>query len=84
MESSRDDMTGNVQFENDLPDRRPTSAPRNVPAWIAGVAIVVAIIGLFAYGSANRATDAGFDTAPIHDTSQALPPRPPEPPPVHP
>ena len=65
-------------------DHRPTGAPpvrsypmsasNDTPAWIAGIVIVVAIIGLFAYGSGNWGRDPGVITMPTHEMTQPAPP----------
>ena len=59
----------------------PMSASNDTPAWIAGIIIVAAIIGLFAYGSGWR-TDPSVVTPPTHEMTQpAAPPVNPAPPP---
>ena len=81
----RDDVTGNRQFTNDLrPDRGfPTSVRTNAPAWIAGVVIVAALIGVFVYESGNRATHPSVAPTPTHEMT-APPPVNPAPPPEPP
>jgi hypothetical protein len=56
----------------------PMSVRNNTPAWIAGVVILGAIIGIFAYES-GRGTRAGIDTAPTRGVTQV-----PAPPASHP
>ena len=56
----------------------PMSVRNNTPAWIAGVVILGAIIGIFAY-EFGRGTRAGIDTAPTRDVTQV-----PAPPASHP
>jgi hypothetical protein len=80
----RDDVTGNGQFTNDLrPDRGfPTSATSNAPAWIIGIVVVAAIIGVFAYESGpSRAPSMA--PPPPHEMT-APPPVNPAPPPEAP
>jgi hypothetical protein len=68
----RDDMNTNLRPERSY----PISAPNHTPAWIAGVVIVAAIIGLFAYGSGNWGTHPGAATTPTHEMTQTPPPPP--------
>jgi hypothetical protein len=77
----RDDVTGNAQFRNDLrPDRGfPASVRSNAPAWIAGIVIVVALIGAFAYESGNSGTQS-VTTPPTHEMTQPPPVNPAPPP----
>jgi len=58
----------------------PMSAPNHAPAWIAGVVIVVAIFGLFSYGSGTWGTHRSVTTTPTHEMT-APPPVTPAPPP---
>jgi hypothetical protein len=56
----------------------PMSVPNNAPEWIVGIVIVVAIIGLFAYGSRSRESDR-IAVTPTHEMTQppAVQPAPP-------
>ena len=58
----------------------PMSAPNNAPAWIAGIVIVVAIIGLFSYGSGTWGTHHSMMTAPTHEMTTPPPVNPAPPP----
>ena len=57
----------------------PMSVPNHTPEWIVGVAIVVAIMGLFAYGSRSRESDRIVVT-PTHEMTQPPPVNPAPPP----
>jgi len=62
----RDDLSG-----NDMRPKRgyPGDIRSNAPAWIAGIVIVAAIIGVFAYESGNSGARHG--PAQTHDVSPA-------------
>jgi len=66
----RDDPNANLRQERSY----PMSAPNHAPAWIAGVVIVVAIIGLFSYGNGTWRTHPSVGTTPPTHEMTAPPP----------
>jgi hypothetical protein len=78
----QDDFGNEMRPERD----NPSEVKNKAPVWIAGVVIVVAIIGVVAYESGNplthRTTVQTQDVAP--QPVAPKPPAPPEPPPAKP
>jgi hypothetical protein len=73
----RDDRNTDLRQERSY----PMSARDHTPAWIAGVVIVAAIIGLFAYGNGAWRTHPSVGTTPPTHQTTAPPPVAPAPPP---
>jgi hypothetical protein len=72
----RDDENTNLRPERSY----PMSGSNHAPAWIAGIVVVAAIVGVFAYGSGTWSTHRSVTTPPTHEMTQPPPVNPAPPP----